>query len=196
MAEATSLTEAAKATGIPRGTIGRWMAEMKRNNETETSETKRTPQKIKEIAEQATEEAKDEVREYVVDKAKKVADDILGMVKTALAEAEAVIVKGPNVDEPKAGWLRAVIGAIAQGVEKHQLLTGKPTNRQALEGQVTQRYEYDITQKIITDPETAELADKLLQRTANVDTSMVRSYRKPWTVASVQSSAIAESEDT
>jgi hypothetical protein len=148
MAEATSLTEAAKATGIPRGTIGRWMAEMKRNNETETSETKRTPQKIKEIAEQATEEAKAEVREYVADRAKQVADDILSMVQQAVAEAEDVIANGPNDDEPKAGWLRAIIGAIAQGVEKYQLMTGKPTNRQALEGQVTQRYEYDITHRI------------------------------------------------
>ena len=148
MAEATSLTEAAKATGIPRGTIGRWMAEMKRNSETETSETKRPPQKIKEIAEQATEEAKEEVREYVADRAKQVADDILSMVQQAVAAASDVIMDGPNDDEPKAGWLRAIIGAIAQGAEKYQLMTGKPTNRQVLEGQVTQRYEYDITHRI------------------------------------------------
>jgi len=148
MAEATSLTEAAKATGIPRGTIGRWMAEMKRNSETETGETKRAPQKIKEIAEQATEEAKAEVREYVVNRAVQVADDILSMVQQAVAEASNVIMNGPNDDEPKAGWLRAIIGVIAQGVEKYQLMTGKPTNRQALEGQVTQKYEYDITYRV------------------------------------------------
>lgn len=169
IAEATSITEAAKVTGIPRGTIGRWMAEMKRNSETETDETKRTPKKIKQIAEQATEEAKAEVREYVADRAKQVADDILGMVQQALAEAEEVIARGPNMDEPKAGWLRAIIGAIAQGVEKYQLLTGKPTNRQALEGQVTQRYEYDITQRIISDPETRELARNLYRRAINPD---------------------------
>ena len=169
MAEATSITEAAKATGIPRGTIGRWMSEMKRNSETETSETKRPPQKIKEIAEQATEEAKEEVREYVVDRAKQVADDILSMVQQAILEAGNVITKGPNSDEPKAGWLRAIVGVIAQGVEKYQLLTGKPTNRQALEGQVTQRYEYDITQRVISDPETRELARDLYRRAVNTD---------------------------
>jgi hypothetical protein len=148
MAEATSLTEAAKATGIPRGTIGRWMAEMKRNSETETGETKQTPQKIKEIAEQATEEAKAEVREYVVSQAVQVTNDILSMVQQAVAEASNVIMNGPNDDEPKAGWLRAIIGVIAQGVEKYQLMTGKPTNHQVLEGQVTQRYEYDITHRV------------------------------------------------
>jgi len=197
IAEASSLAEAARETGVPRGTIGRWIAEMKRNDETETgeTETKRTLKKIRKVAEQAAEEAKDEVRDYIADKARNVADDILGMVKTALAEAEAVIANGPNADEPKAGWLRAVIGAMAQGVEKHQLLTGKPTTRQAMEGQVAQRYEYDITQKIVTDPETAELADKLLQRAANVNPSMVRSYSKPWNVVSIRPSATAESED-
>ena len=148
IAEATSITEAAKATGIPRGTIGRWIAEIKRNSETETGETKRAPQKIKEIAEQATEEAKVEVKEYVVSRAVQVADDILDMVQQAILEAGNVIAKGPNNDEPKAGWLRAIIGIIAQGVEKYQLITGKPTNRQVLEGQVTQRYEYDITHRV------------------------------------------------
>jgi DNA-binding transcriptional MerR regulator len=147
IAEATSAREAAKKTGIPLSTIGRWMGEQKRNG-TEHLERNGTSKKVKQIAEEATEEAKAEVREFVADRAKQVANDILGMVQQALAEAEAVIQNGPNDDEPKAAWLRAVIGAMAQGVEKHQLMTGKPTNRQALEGQVTNRYEYDITHRI------------------------------------------------
>ena len=91
------------------------------------------------------------------------------MVQQAILEAGNIITKGPNLDEPKAGWLRAIIGAIAQGVEKYQLLTGKPTNRQVLEGQVTQRYEYDITQRIVSDPETRELARNLYRRALNTD---------------------------
>ena len=102
-------------------------------------------------------------------RAKQVADGILSMVQQAVAEASDVIMDGPNDDEPKAGWLRAIIGAIAQGVEKYQLMTGKPTNRQALEGQVTQRYEYDITQRIVSDPETRELARNLYRRAVNAD---------------------------
>ena len=70
------------------------MAEIKRNSETETGETKRPPQKIKEIAEQATEEAKAEVREYVTSRAIQVADDILSMVQQAVVEASDVIIIG------------------------------------------------------------------------------------------------------
>lgn len=130
MAEASSLTEAAKATGIPRGTIGRWMAEMKRNSETETGETKRPPQKIKQIAEQATELAKKEVAEYVAEQSKTVADQLLEMIELSIREAAETIKRGPKKEEARAQWLRSVIGAIAQGVEKHQLLTGKATQRQ------------------------------------------------------------------
>jgi len=56
---------------------------------------------------------------------------------------------------------------MAQGVEKHQLLLGQPTSRQALEGQVTNRHEYDITQRIIEDPSSRELARDLFRRAIN-----------------------------
>lgn len=169
IAEASTLREAAENTGIPRGTIGRWMAETKQGNE--TSETKRASQKITQIAQEATEEAKAEVKVYVADKAKQVADDILNMVQRAIIEAGNVIEAGPNFDEPKASWLRAVIGAIAQGAEKHQLLSGQPTSRQSLQGQVTQtqRYEYDITQRIVSDPDAREAARDLFRRAVNPD---------------------------
>ncbi len=167
IAEATTIAEASRETGVPEGTIKRWRSEANRKGE--PSEPNRTSKKVKQIAEEATEEAKAEVKEYVADKAKRVADDILSMVQQALNEAGAVILEGPNEDEPKAAWLRAVIGAIAQGIEKHQLMTGKPTNRQALEGQVTQRYEYDITQRIISNPEAREAARDLFRRAANPD---------------------------
>jgi len=196
IAEVTTISEAAKQTGIPDGTIKRWRSEMNRTELTNRTEPNRQSKKIQEIAQQATEEAKEEVREYIADRAKQVADDILSMVQQAVAEASDVIMDGPNDDEPKAGWLRAIIGAIAQGVEKYQLMTGKPTNRQALEGQVTQRYEYDITQKIITDPEAAELADQLLQRAANSDTGMVRTHNKPWTMAAIRPPVALEPEDS
>ncbi len=196
IAEVTTISEAAKQTGIPDGTIKRWRSEMNRTELTNRTEPNRQSKKIQEIAQQATEEAKEEVREYIADRAKQVADDILSMVQQAVAEASDVIMDGPNDDEPKAGWLRAIIGAIAQGVEKYQLMTGKPTNRQALEGQVTQRYEYDITQKIITDPEAAELADQLLQRAANSDTGMVRTHNKPWTMAAIRPPVTLEPEDS
>jgi len=86
-----------------------------------------------------------------------------------------------------------VIGTL---YDKIALASGDVTTRGEVRGQVTQRYEYDITQRIITDPETAKLADQLLQRTANSDTGMVRTHSKPWDVAAVQPPATAEPEDT
>ena len=42
--------------------------------------------------------------------------------------------------------------------------------KQEVQGQVTQRYEYDITQRIISDPEAVHLAEQLLRRAAYSDT--------------------------
>lgn len=41
--------------------------------------------------------------------------------------------------------------------------------KQEVQGQVTQRYEYDITQRIISDPEAVQLAEQLLRRAAHSD---------------------------
>ena len=166
IAEAATIAEASIQTGIPEGTIKRWRSEQRTelNGRTEPNGPSK---KIQQIAQQAAEEAKAEVREYVADKAKRVADDILRIVQLALAESEEVIRAGPGNEESKAAWLRALVGVMAQGVEKHQLLLGRPTNRQALEGQVTQRYEYDITQRIIEDPGSRELARDLFRRAVN-----------------------------
>lgn len=170
IAEAATIAEASIQTGIPEGTIKRWRSEQRTelNGRTEPNPNPNGPsKKIQQIAQQAAEEAKAEVREYVADKAKRVADDILRIVQLALAESEEVIRAGPGNEESKAAWLRALVGVMAQGVEKHQLLLGRPTNRQALEGQVTQRYEYDITQRIIEDPEARDLARNLFRRAVN-----------------------------
>jgi transposase len=42
--------------------------------------------------------------------------------------------------------------------------------KQEVQGQVTQRYEYDVTQRIISDPEAVQLAEQLLRRAAYSDT--------------------------
>ena len=68
--------------------------------------------------------------------------------------------------------------------------------KQEVKGQVTQRYEYDITQRIIADPETARLADQLLQRVANSDAGMVRTHNKPWTMAAIRPPVAPEPEDS
>ena len=52
-----------------------------------------------------------------------------------------------------------------------RLSRGVPTEigKQEVQGQVTKRYEYDITQKIISDPEAVQLAEQLLRRAAYSD---------------------------
>lgn len=86
-----------------------------------------------------------------------------------------------------------VIGTL---YDKIALASGDVTTRGEVKGQVTQRYEYDITQRIISDPETAKLADQLLQRAANSDSGMVRIHGKPWTMATVRPPFVSEQEDS
>lgn len=48
--------------------------------------------------------------------------------------------------------------------DKIALASGDVTTRGEVKGQVTQKYEYDITQRIIEDPEARELARNLFRR--------------------------------
>jgi len=163
IAESSSMSEAEKKTGIPKGTIGRWASGLKKRNETD--ETKRNAKKIRDISDQAIEEAKVEVREYVASRVKLVSDGLLELVDLlAKTEAANLIRSGQDPDDSKAQWLRSVVGAIAQGVEKHQLLEGKPTSRQAVDAEVKTIHEehYHITQELIEG--RPELADELIRR--------------------------------
>ena len=147
IAEASSMSEAEKQTGIPKGTIGRWASQMKQRNG--TTETKRDAKRIHDLAEEAIEEAKIEVREFVVNRVKQASEGLIGLVELATKEASDLIATGHDKDnDTKSQWLKAVIGAIAQGVEKHQLLDGKPTSRQEVQGEVTESHEYSITHRI------------------------------------------------
>lgn len=165
IAQASSQVEASRQTGIPAGTIARWMATQKRSErseESEANEAKRLPKKIEAIAEEAIEQAKEDVREYVADRVKEVADGLLKMVETAQKEAMNLIETGLDPNDSKSQWLKAVIGAIAQGTEKHQLLMGKPTSRQEVSGEVTTKHEqhYHIIQELVNRDD--EVADRIL----------------------------------
>ncbi len=54
-------------------------------------------------------------------------------------------------------------------IDKIQLVTGQPTGINRVDGQVTQRYEYDITQRIVNDPESREAARNLFRRASSLD---------------------------
>jgi len=53
--------------------------------------------------------------------------------------------------------------------DKIALATNQPTAINKQEGQVTQRYEYDIIQKIVTDPDAREQARSLFRRAVGFD---------------------------
>lgn len=55
--------------------------------------------------------------------------------------------------------------------DKQALASGEPTSKvqQEVSGQVTQRYEYEITQKIINDPDARDAARELFRRAVGRD---------------------------
>jgi len=111
------------------------------------------------------EENKDEVerliQDAVKDKTIEMQEKLSEMILLATQTAIDVIKTGPKPKESKSYWLKAVIGAIAQGVEKHQLIGGKPTGRFEQQGEVTQRHEYDILHKV---EEYTDVYQKLAER--------------------------------
>lgn len=145
IAEASSAGEASKQTGIPRGTILTWMRAVNQSEDNQSIKNQSSlPKKVREVAEQAVEEAKAEVKEYMIDRVKQVSDGLLELVELAKEEAAELIRSGKDPDDSKAQWLRSVVGAIAQGIEKHQLLEGKPTQRSEVKQDVSvndDRYE-------------------------------------------------------
>ena len=127
IAAATSAREASVQMGIPRGTITRWMSEFK--GEYDDNIPHSPSRKAKKLADEAIEEAKAEVREVVVDQVKQLSQKILEVNIAALDALKDAIEKGPTQDESNAQWVRALGSIMAQGVDRQQLLDGKPTIR-------------------------------------------------------------------
>lgn len=167
IAAAISITEAARETGIPSGTIKRWRSEA---NRTERGEPNRTPKKLERLAEQAAQEAIAEAKDYIVDRLKSLADELYGLAEDGVKETRSFMRNPGSKDRDTAAWLRSVVGAMHYGIQDAQLLSGKPTARP----EVVDRHEYDITQRIIGDPEAVELANNLLRRAAGRDPGALR----------------------
>jgi len=105
-------------------------------------------EEVKRLFREEEDTVRDMVREAAADRTRELQEKLFEMISLAVEEAISIMETGPTDKESRGAWLRAVIGAIAQGVEKHQLLGGKPTNRLEQGGQVTQRYEYDIVHRV------------------------------------------------
>lgn len=160
LAAATSQREAAKALGIPVGTIARWSA--KRLNRSEDAEAKRPGRKLEALAAEAAVEAKEEVRDYLVDRLKGLADKLYALAEKAVARTDASM-DNEEHDRDGAAWLRSLVGVLAQSLEKAQLLSGKPTIRP----EVTERREFDITHRIVA--ERPEIIDDIFSRAAEAE---------------------------
>ena len=95
--------------------------------------------------------------------------EFMEAIKKAEYEAEARLVAQWQKHMPE-NWQ-----AIATFLERRyperwgKRVDVKQNIKQKVQGQVTQRYEYDITQRIISDPEAVQLAEQLLRRTAYSD---------------------------
>lgn len=138
IAEAISISEASKQTGIPAGTIKRWRSEM---NRTEPSEPNRTPKKLECLQQAAVERAVEEASEYIADRLKGLADSLYRLAEKAVRKVNIAISdpeelpKGKKAephDRDGAAWVRSLVGVMGQAIDKAQLLSGKPTSR--LEG--------------------------------------------------------------
>lgn len=172
IANTAGAAEASRATGVPAGTIRSWVHRQvhgprRKKEDAQAVKKPRANKALRAAADECMDLAKVQAAEVVAERIADVAEKILAMIDLSVDTITNTIEAGPAEGEYKAAWLRSLVGVMAQGVEKHQLLLGQPTSRQALEGQVTNRHEYDITQRIIEDPEARDLARNLFRRAVN-----------------------------
>ncbi len=153
IAESAGAAEAAKATGISAGTIRCWLHRLQRNGERCNAATQRNTEKLGGLKTQVMEQAVREAGEYIRERLKELADALYGLATEGVAEARAFLAAPGEKDRDTAAWLRSVVGAMHYGIQDAQLLSGRPTAR----SEVTDRHEYDITQRIIA--ERPELLD-------------------------------------
>ena len=173
IAEAAGAAEAERATGIPAGTIRSWIHRLQRNGNSQSiTATQRNTKKLGELQQRIMQQAIAEAGEYIVNRLKSLANELYGLAEDGVKETRAYMKAPGTKDRDSAAWLRSVVGAMHYGIQDAQLLSGKPTARP----EVTNRHEYDITQRIIADPEALDLAEQLLRRTAGRDAGSLRVY--------------------
>lgn len=172
--------------GAPKATVRSWVFRAKGGKDPDrvaTQDVATAASVATETLQQRLSERMEGVAERVAalveERQKALAKKLLDVAEEAIKEVRASMGKvqgkpGDSHDRDGAAWLRSLVGVMAQAVEKAQLLSGKPTGRLGVEGKVTSRYEYDLTQRIISDPEATELAEQLLRRAAGRDPSSLR----------------------
>lgn len=168
LAAAVGIREAARQTGIPISTISR--------NLSKTKSTEKGRQEIEAVGAQVKERAVQAAGDRLIrisDELYGLAEMAVGKIKTAISDPEELKQtpgkSGETHGRDGAAWLRSLVGVMSQAIDKAQLLAGKPTGRQEVQGQVTRREEHFIEQQLRADPEARELLKQLYRRNRSVE---------------------------
>lgn len=165
LASRVGLRQAAKATGIPFGTLGRWQANLKRDKRDETGKTASLAQSVEEKTAEVDAAIGAAVAEPggIGEKAVRMADALYNLAEKARGQLDEALdeARRPGRKKPDDRWARVLVGVLAQSLEKAQLLSGRPTGRAVIDGSVV--HTADVAQ-IMSDPEAVELARLLFRR--------------------------------
>jgi len=156
IAKATSFREASKATGIPYKTLRRRVKKL-----VEKGKIGKLPFQAKKITKEIVEQAKEEAREYITDRLKQLTNELYELAELAIREAKEELLSG-NRDKATASLLRAYAQLFHLALQQGHLMSGKPTARP----EVVDKRVWEITQRIIQDPDATRHAHDLLEAIA------------------------------
>ncbi len=164
-----NLSKTSKLTGVPVSTLRGWLAEIPSAKVQEAREDARA--KFVHAAWDAVMDGLATARQrmrFVVEDADKIDRVFQAVCQAKLLERDrAQILKSlTSLSNIGLGEIATFNGV---HIDKIRLLLDQPTSIDEQRGQVTQRYEYDITQKIVNDPESRETARDLFRRAINED---------------------------
>ncbi|MEW6049015.1 MAG: hypothetical protein AB1609_21520 [Bacillota bacterium] len=178
IAAATSIREAQRRTGVPLATLHRHLRKAgipsgggtgnggrKNGNHSNGRRAPVMPPIGEEVRERVIEQVAGKLADTLAERLERLADQLYKLAEKAVDKVDAAISdpgerqdgkRGESHDRDGAAWVRALVGVMAQAVEKAQLLSGRPTKREAVEGQVTTRHEHDYTLRHIVEQRLAE----------------------------------------
>lgn len=158
-----SVIQAARITGVKRPTILRWIrrdkdhvsllidqdkyledkGQIQYKDKVEAGIRSGYEKAVRRIvADHIEEEGLDLVQhmpERVTQSLTEIEERLLSVISLTIDEIETTLENGPRRMEPIAGYLGALVKCLGSAVEKHQLLSGKPTSREesTIDGRVT-----------------------------------------------------------
>ena len=170
VAAGESLSRVARELGIAKSTLHSWLTQADRDGHQEAREDQKQRfirQAWESVFKAVT--CGDKRMSFLIENADKIDDAIEAVAKaedlTGKQRAEILKILGSLASIPLKD-LAIYIGTI---YDKIALASGDVTQRSEQRGEVTQRYEYDITQRIVNDPEARALARNLFRRAVNPD---------------------------